>query len=70
MSDWQPTNELRFVERTEFDTQFDQTGMAFSVDYKVKILQQKYINNTKTYTDADGYVYPSEEWRDVPVESE
>ena len=58
MSVWQPTNELRFVERREYNT------FHLHDEYKiVRILQQKWeLNDPK-------FAYQAE-WRDVPVVEE
>lgn len=58
MSNWRPTNELRFVIR-ECETQA--VGMPIAT---VRILQQKWT------VDADDFFESAEEWRDVPVEEE
>lgn len=60
MSNWTPTNELRFVERKEYRTLHPE-------DYDVvRILQQKWgIHDTDG--ESNWYDY---EWRDVPVERE
>ena len=60
MSNWLPTNELRFVERKQYETFHPE-------DYKVvRILQQKWQSNVYDY-EANDYVH---EWRDIPVVEE
>jgi hypothetical protein len=51
---WQPTNELRFVER--------RVGFSSGAAYIDKVLQQRWVSV------FDGIV--STEWRDVPVVQE
>jgi hypothetical protein len=54
MSNWIPTNELRFVERGRYED-------------AETILQQKWKHNEASYY---GGRIVSEEWRDVPVVEE
>ena len=60
MSNWIPTNELRFVER-----KFLVEEMNTSVE--LTVLQQRWIGKD---VDSTGYEYDIEEWRDVPVVEE
>jgi hypothetical protein len=60
MSNWIPTNELRFVER-------EAPQDNFLHPHKLRILQQKWKHNEASYY---GGRIVSEEWRDVPVVEE
>lgn len=62
MSNWQPTMELRFVERINITNKGINTGT-------VKILQQKWeLHGTVNDFGDKGII--EEEWRDIPVEKE
>lgn len=66
MSNWIPTNELRFVERTtEYENINLTTKETTWTSKTVRILQQKWI--TESFA---GFKSKQEEWRDVPVEEE
>ena len=60
MSNWIPTNELRFVKRRVYDYNPEKGRV-------VHILQQKWKHNEASYY---GGRIVSEEWRDVPVVEE
>lgn len=57
MSNWIPTNELRFVDRQHEDGWWT-TG----------ILQQKW--HLSDYIEGEGWKYSKTEWRDVPAVEE
>ena len=61
MSNWQPTMELRFVERY-----IRQAQNGHIYDVKQRILQQRWVR----VDEQPMTIYVDEEWRDVPVESE
>lgn len=63
MSNWQPTMELRFVERIY---QHPTDDMAC---IEKKILQQKWVLEESNYPESRSYAV-HEEWRDVPVVNE
>ncbi len=63
MTNWNPTMELRFVERKEKL----HPAMNQSVKPRTfKILQQKWY--LYEYTEGEGWKRTEEVWRDVPVE--
>ena len=67
MSEFKPTNELRFVNRTVENIE---SGGYYPTFTTYKILQQKWIKNVVLFlggTIANSY---EEEWRDVPLEEE
>lgn len=70
MSNWIPTNELRFVEREE--NVHEAYDLATRTEYvskrTLRILQQKWVSET-LHIDIREWEF-HEEWRDVPVESE
>ena len=66
MSNWIPTNELRFVER-KIKSRRERYEGDTNIPYTTKtFLQQKWQSNEFDY-EASDYVH---EWRDVPVVEE
>ena len=63
MTNWQPTCELRFVEREE---KLHPTMDVSVKPRKFKILQQKWERYESEWYEGE----PETEWRDVPVEEE
>jgi hypothetical protein len=68
MSNWEATNQLRFVERSIKGKWIgDYYGEPMYESRVVRILQQKWLGEAE---DSKGFLYEIEEWRDVPVVEE